>query len=91
MVAGRSPLLSGFETDSPTTNLLWYRSPAKKWTEALILGNGRLGAMVWGGPKSERIQLNEDTLWSGEPRDTQNYTARQHLPEVKRLLLEGKE
>ena len=45
--------------------LLWYRQPAKEWTEAMPLGNGRLGAMVFGGVAEERIALNEDTLWSG--------------------------
>ena len=45
--------------------LLWYRRPAEQWTDALPVGNGRLGAMVFGGVESERLQLNEDTLWSG--------------------------
>jgi alpha-L-fucosidase 2 len=44
---------------------LWYRQPAKAWNEALPVGNGRLGAMVFGDPAEERIQLNEETLWSG--------------------------
>ena len=47
---------------------LWYRQPASKWLEALPLGNGRLGAMLWGGPRRERVDLNIDTLWSGGPR-----------------------
>ncbi|BFH11662.1 hypothetical protein J6TS7_07620 [Paenibacillus dendritiformis] len=46
---------------------LWYARPAGKWTEALPLGNGRFGAMVFGGVRRERIQLNEDTLWAGHP------------------------
>ena len=46
---------------------LWYRKPAVQWTEALSLGNGRLGAMVFGGITRERLQLNEDTFWSGSP------------------------
>ncbi|MDF2908432.1 MAG: alpha-amylase, partial [Herbinix sp.] len=50
--------------------LLWYKQPAKYWTQALPLGNGRIGAMVYGGITKERICLNEDTLWSGYPRDT---------------------
>ena len=61
-------------TDAPEMNLvankefrLWYRQPANKWLEALPLGNGRLGAMLWGGPRRERVDLNIDTLWSGEP------------------------
>lgn len=48
---------------------LWYRQPAVTWTEALALGNGRLGGMVFGGVNRERIQINEDTLWSGGPYD----------------------
>ena len=47
------------------TNLLWYRQGAASWNEALPLGNGRLGAMVYGDPANERVCLNEDTLWSG--------------------------
>src|SRR5882724_2756342 len=46
---------------------LWYRQPAKVWTESLPVGNGRLGAMVFGGVGQERFQLNEDTLWAGGP------------------------
>ena len=46
---------------------LWYDEPATQWTEALPVGNGRLGAMVFGGPEEERLQLNEDTLWAGGP------------------------
>lgn len=48
-------------------NMLWYKQPAKKWEEALPLGNGRMGAMVFGGIRRERLQLNEDTLWAGYP------------------------
>ena len=48
---------------------LWYRQPAAKWEEALPIGSGRLGAMVFGGVDSERIQFNEDTLWTGKPHD----------------------
>ena len=51
---------------------LWYRQPAKQWVEALAIGNGRLGAMVFGGVENERIQLNEDTLWAGGPYDPNN-------------------
>ena len=69
---------------------LWYRQPAEEWTDALPVGNGRLGAMVFGRVKQERIQLNEDSLWDGGPRDTNNPEAAQALPEVQRLLFEGK-
>jgi len=69
---------------------LWYAQPAKEWTEALPVGNGRLGAMVFGRTSDERLQLNEDTLWDGHPRDTTNPQAMEALPEVRRLLFEGK-
>lgn len=68
--------------------VLWYKQPSDKWTDALPLGNGRLGAMVFGGIPAERLQLNEDTLWSGGPRDWNNPDAKQHLPEVRRLVLD---
>src|SRR5690242_12128112 len=70
--------------------LLWYRQPAAKWVEALPIGNGRLGAMVFGKIGDERIQLNEDTIWSGERRDRANPAARQAVPEIRRLLFAGK-
>ena len=65
---------------------LWYRQPAARWEEALPLGNGRLGAMVFGRVAQERLQLNEDTLWSGRPYTPDNPQAREALPEVRRLL-----
>jgi alpha-L-fucosidase 2 len=71
-------------------NLLWYRQPAAKWTEALPIGNGRLGAMVFGGVPLEHIQLNEDTVWAGEKRDRLNPAGKQNLAEVRRLLAAGK-
>src|SRR3954469_24228648 len=62
---------------------LWYKQPAEKWTDALPIGNGRLGAIVFGGVAEERLQLNEDTLWSGSgPREWNNPAAKQHLPVV---------
>lgn len=69
---------------------LWYRQPARHWVEALPLGNGRLGAMVFGGVERERLQLNEDTLWSGGPKDWNNPQALQVLPEVRRLVADGR-
>jgi len=68
---------------------LWYERPAKKWTEALSLGNGRIGAMVYGNPVNEKICLNEDTLWSGYPKDTNNYDAAKYFKEVQQLSLNG--
>ena len=69
---------------------LWYDRPAEQWTQALPIGNGRLGGMVFGGTARERIQLNEDTFWSGRPHDYTNLEARQHLDEVRKLIFEGK-
>lgn len=69
---------------------LWYRRPAVEWTEALPLGNGRLGAMVHGGVGREDIQLNEATLWSGGPYQPINPEALQYLPQVRELILAGK-
>ena len=68
---------------------LWYRRPATRWVEALPLGNGRLGAMVWGGIEHERLQLNEDTLYAGGPYDANNPDALAALPEVRRLIFAG--
>lgn len=76
--------------DSADDMLLWYRQPAKQWVEALPVGNGRLGAMVFGGIKDERLQLNEDSLWSGGPQDSDNPEALAALPEIRRLLFDGK-
>jgi alpha-L-fucosidase 2 len=69
---------------------LWYRRPAAQWVEALAIGNGRLGAMVFGGVERERLQLNEDTLWGGGPYDSNNPEALAALPEIRRLLFDGK-
>lgn len=68
---------------------LWYRRPAGKWVEALPIGNGRLGAMVFGRIERERIQLNEDTLWAGGPYDPNNAHARAALPAARRLIFDG--
>lgn len=70
---------------------LWYQQPAAHWVEALPVGNGRLGAMVFGGPAHERIQFNEDTVWTGMPREYQHEGAVKFLPELRRLLAEGKQ
>ncbi|HTY88878.1 MAG TPA: glycoside hydrolase family 95 protein [Candidatus Acidoferrum sp.] len=73
-----------------STNLLWYAQPAKSWNEALPIGNGRLGAMIFGGVPEERIQFNEDTLWTGQPHDYVRAGARDHLAEIRQLLFAGK-
>ncbi|MCX7045470.1 MAG: glycoside hydrolase N-terminal domain-containing protein [Candidatus Sumerlaeota bacterium] len=79
------------EAPAPKSALtLWFRQPADKWVEALPVGNGRLGAMIFGGVDRERIQLNEETVWAGGPWDATNPEALQTLPEARRLLFEGK-
>ncbi len=70
------------------TDMLWYRQPAKDWNEALPVGNGRIGAMVFGNPRSETVQLNEESLWAGCPQDG-NADAAAIMPQIQRLLLDG--
>lgn len=69
---------------------LWYDHPAAEWVEALPIGSGRLGAMIYGGPSEERLQLNESTLWAGSPYQPAHKGAVKYLPEVRRLLFAGK-
>ena len=69
---------------------LWYKQPAVEWTDALPLGNGRLGAMVFGGVARERLQLNEDTLYAGAPYQPANPKALTALPQVRKLIFDGK-
>jgi len=64
---------------------LRYRQPAQKWTEALPVGNGRLGAMVFGSIEHEQLQFNEDTLWTGEPHEYQHDGALEYLPTIRKL------
>ena len=81
------PRLAAAQAGAPP--MLWYRQPAAQWTEALPLGNGRLGAMVFGGVADERIQINEATLWGGGPHDYDNPEAFSHLAELRRLIFAG--
>ena len=74
----------------PSGLALWYDKPAREWLEALPIGNGRLGGMVFGGVDAERLQLNEVSVWSGSPQDSDNPAALAALPEVRRLLFDGK-
>ena len=71
-------------------NILWYERAASEWTDALPLGNGRLGAMVFGAPLSEHLQLNEATLWTGGPYEPINPEALSHLAEVRALIFAGR-
>jgi alpha-L-fucosidase 2 len=72
------------------SSVLWYRTPAANWNEALPVGNGRLGAMVFGGVADDRLQLNDDSVWAGEKLDRVNPRAAASLPEIRKLLFEGK-
>nr|MCU0388313.1 glycoside hydrolase family 95 protein [Chitinophagaceae bacterium] len=69
---------------------LWYERPANEWVEALPVGNGRLGAMVYGDPFYENIQLNESSVWAGSPHRNDNPSAKEALPEIRKLIFEGK-
>ena len=69
---------------------LWYDKPAMTWTQALPIGNGTIGAMVYGTPAVEHIQLNEETIWAGQPNQVMNPEAKEALAEVRRLIFEGK-
>jgi alpha-L-fucosidase 2 len=75
----------------PAPLCLWYAQPASKWVEALPVGNGHVAAMVFGGAADERIQFNEDTLWTGKPHDYTHAGAADYLPEIRRLIAEGKQ
>ena len=77
------------DTAANAWSRLWYRRPAERWVEALPIGNGRLGAMVFGGVVTERLQLNDDTLWSGGPKDWNNPKAQGLLPGIRRAALAG--
>ncbi len=104
-VAGCATVPASATPPPPNTELkLWYRKPAPidapnpksssgtngGWLQALPIGNGRLGAMIFGGVEKERIQLNDNTLWDGHAQNTTNPEALKHLPEVRRLLFEGR-
>jgi alpha-L-fucosidase 2 len=71
--------------------VLWYPEPASLWVEALPVGNGRLGAMVFGGAAAERIQFNEETVWNGHPHEYQRADAHRYLDELRSLLFAGRQ
>lgn len=78
-------------TSQTDTDLkLWYDAPARQWTDALPLGNGRLGAMIFGTPAQERIQINEETIWGGGPHNNVNYAAKDGLEQIRTALWEGR-
>ena len=73
-----------------TMRRLWYDVPAKEWEEAIPLGNGRMGAMVYGGIEKEQIQVNEESIWSGREKNRANEDALKNLPKIRELLFAGK-
>jgi alpha-L-fucosidase 2 len=87
---GLPPNALGEDAAARSPLRLWYRQPAQAWTEALPVGNGRLGAMVFGGVVGERLQLNEDTLYAGGPYDPSSPDALAALPLVRALIAQGK-
>ncbi len=77
--------------DGDNTERLWYDKPASIWLEALPIGNGRLGGMIYGGPQTDEIQLNEDSFWSGGPHNNNSTTSAKYLEQVRNLIFSGKE
>ena len=77
-------------TQTANNHILWYDRSASTWTEALPIGNSRLGAMIFGSPYAERLQLNEETIWAGRPNNNANPEALEYLPKVRQLVWEGK-
>ena len=71
-------------------HMLWYDKPAMTWTQALPIGNGVMGGMVFGTPATERIQVNEETIWAGQPNQVCHPEAKENLPKVRQLIFEGR-
>ncbi|MDR1747009.1 MAG: glycoside hydrolase family 95 protein [Tannerella sp.] len=90
LLSGAMALLCCFGSKADDLKL-WYKQPAKEWVEALPLGNSRLGVMVYGGTADEELQLNEETVWGGGPHRNDNPNALAALPEIRRLVFEGKD
>ncbi|TFG43963.1 MAG: glycoside hydrolase family 95 protein, partial [Bacteroidia bacterium] len=84
-------LLTGCMDTEKKNLILWYEKPASRWEEALPVGNGRLGAMIYGGISEDHIQFNEETLWTGEPHDYSNKGASEYLGKIRELIWQGKQ
>jgi alpha-L-fucosidase 2 len=85
-------LLSCIQLSAQTQPLqLWYNKPSQKWTDALPIGNGRMGGMIYGGVDTEHLQYNEQTLWTGKPRPYQRDGAYQYLEPIRKLIFEGRQ
>jgi alpha-L-fucosidase 2 len=85
-----TPLAGAEDQSAPPETTIWFDAPARDFTESSPMGNGRLGAMMFGGIADERIVLNESSMWSGSPQDADRPDAYKVLPEIRRLLLDGK-
>lgn len=83
--------MENIKRESDNTERLWYNKPASIWLEALPIGNGRLGGMIYGGIKIDQIQLNEDSFWSGSPHDNNSSTSKYYLLRVRNLIFKGQE
>lgn len=84
-------LVTACTHDNETDLKLWYDEPAERWVEALPVGNGRLGAMVFGGPAQEHLQLNEETVWAGQPNSNANPAVEPGaIDKIRKLIFEGK-
>ena len=83
-------VVSSAELSGDSSLILWYETPAGHFTQSLPLGNGRLGLMVFGGVEKDRIVLNEESVWSGSPSDDNRQDAHEQLPNIRRLLQQGK-
>jgi alpha-L-fucosidase 2 len=91
LLAGLIHATAGVEPQPNPTTTLWYSQPAADWEqEALPIGNGRLGAMIFGGPDRDRIALNEESVWSGSRAENDREDAAKNLSEIRQLILEGK-
>ncbi len=90
LLLGVTIISFSFPLDNNKDLRIWFSRPAEQWNHALPVGNGRLGAMVFGGIESERLQLNEETVWTGKVQDNPNPGSQKGLEEVRRLLFEGK-
>ena len=89
LLLSRSLQAAEHKSTEPET-LIWLNSPARNFTESSPMGNGRLGAMMFGGVDDERIVLNESSVWSGSRQDADRPDANKVLPEIRRLLIEGR-
>jgi len=90
IIAGILFLSTEIYSQSPSDMKIWFNQPATTWNDALPVGNGRLGAMIFGNVENERLEINEESVWTGQERWDANPDALKSLPKVRQLLFEGK-